>query len=286
MNADPNFEAHLDALREGAKHGGAVTGHGVDVAGGPIPRRPGYYGEAVVKPPVWTWEIPLYFFVGGAAGMAPLIACAGFLLGLTNIVRSALWIAGLGAILSPILLIMDLGRPQLSSTCCGCSSTARRCRLGPGLSFSSEHSRSRPWLLFELYCQEAFAPSVGPLVVVSRRRNALLSPAIFGLGLATYTGVLIGATAIPAWFLHRVLLPIHFGTAGLGCAVSLLELLGHQVRPLFFSGCWLRALKPCFGSGSKSTNTAPPIARSTPVRALGSSASVKFFPGPSRSFFA
>src|SRR6478735_12426624 len=103
----PN-ESRIEQLREEAWAKGVVTGHGVDVGGGPIPRRPGYYGEAVVRPPVWTWEIPLYFFVGGAAGMAPLIACAGFLLGLTNIVRSALWIAGLGAILSPILLIMDL----------------------------------------------------------------------------------------------------------------------------------------------------------------------------------
>ncbi len=50
--------------------------------------------------------------------------------------------------------------------------------------------------------------------------------------LATYTGVLLGATAIPAWFLHRTLLPIHFGVAGLGSAVALLELLGHRIAPL------------------------------------------------------
>jgi len=99
MSADPDFEVRLDVLREEAKHGGAVTGRGVDIAGGPIPRRAGYYGEGVVRPPVWTWEIPVYFFVGGAAGMAPLIACAGFFLGLTNLVRNALWIAGLGAII-------------------------------------------------------------------------------------------------------------------------------------------------------------------------------------------
>jgi uncharacterized membrane protein len=60
--------------------------------------------------------------------------------------------------------------------------------------------------------------------------------ALFGLGLATYTGVLLGATAIPAWFLHRTLLPIHFGTAGLGCAAAILELLGFQIRPLFMIG--------------------------------------------------
>jgi hypothetical protein len=44
--------------------------------------------------------------------------------------------------------------------------------------------------------------------------------------------VLLGATAIPAWFLHRTLLPIHFGTAGLGSAAALLELLGHRVPAL------------------------------------------------------
>ena len=53
--------------------------------------------------------------------------------------------------------------------------------------------------------------------------------AIFGVLFATYTGVLIGATAIPAWFLHHKLLPIHFGTAGLGSAAALLELLGHRI---------------------------------------------------------
>ena len=40
-----NFEDRLDAMRQEAKHG--ITGRGVDVSGGPIPRRAGYYGEAV-----------------------------------------------------------------------------------------------------------------------------------------------------------------------------------------------------------------------------------------------
>jgi hypothetical protein len=64
----------------------------------------------------------------------------------------------------------------------------------------------------------------------------IFSSAIFGTLLATYTGVLIGATAIPAWFLHRTLLPIHFGTAGLGSAAGLLELLGHRIPALNFLG--------------------------------------------------
>src|SRR5262249_6870711 len=64
----------------------------------------------------------------------------------------------------------------------------------------------------------------------------IFAAAIFGTLLATYTGVLIGATAIPAWFLHRTLLPIHFGTAGLGSAAAVLELMGHRMAALNFLG--------------------------------------------------
>jgi hypothetical protein len=46
--------------------------------------------------------------------------------------------------------------------------------------------------------------------------------------MATYTGVLVGATAIPAWNRSVSVLPVHFAASGLGAAVSLLELLGHD----------------------------------------------------------
>jgi hypothetical protein len=29
---------------------------------------PSYYGRPVIKEPVWSWEIPWYFFTGGLAG--------------------------------------------------------------------------------------------------------------------------------------------------------------------------------------------------------------------------
>src|SRR5262249_35006911 len=86
-----------------------------------------------------------------------------------------------------------------------------------------------------LYVNEAFSPSINLLVLAIV--ELLTIPAAFlGLGLATYTGVLIGATVIPAWNLHRTLLPIHFGTAGLGCASAILELASFQIRPLWIVG--------------------------------------------------
>jgi len=90
-------------------------------------------------------------------------------------------------------------------------------------------------LLLEFYASDAFAPLIAPLVLFVA---GILSfgAAILGLGLATYTGVLLGVTAVPAWFLHRIFLPIHFGTAGLGCAAAILELFGFQIRPLYILG--------------------------------------------------
>ncbi len=235
MSTSRNFEDRLDSLRREAKHRGAVAGRGVDIVGGPIPKQPGYYGEAVVKPPVWTWEIPLYFFVGGAAGMAPLIACAGWLFGNLELMRAALWITAVGAIISPLLLVMDLGRPQLFLNMLRVFKHRSPMSVGAWILSVFGGFAVPACVVFELYYNEAFAPSVSWLVLILAGLLAI-GAAVFGLGLATYTGVLIGATAIPAWFLHRVLLPIHFGTAGLGCAAAILELLGFQIRPLWMLG--------------------------------------------------
>ena len=56
-----------------------------------------------------------------------------------------------------------------------------------------------------------------------------ISAALTGLLLASYTGVLIGATAIPVWHEHRTLLPPHFLTSGLGGAAGILELAGFLI---------------------------------------------------------
>ena len=60
-----------------------------------------------------------------------------------------------------------------------------------------------------------------PIKIVADAAEVL--SAATGLVLSTYTGVLIGATAVPVWSRSVALLPIHFGAAGLGAAVSILE---------------------------------------------------------------
>src|SRR5438874_8282972 len=114
MTTNSPSEKRLEEMREQAWKEGVVAGRGVDVVGGPIPRKPGYYGQPVVKPPVWTWEIPLYFFFGGMAGMSAVIASGSVLFHHVDLARIAMWVAAIGgAVISPVLLIMDLGRPHL-----------------------------------------------------------------------------------------------------------------------------------------------------------------------------
>jgi hypothetical protein len=90
-------------------------------------------------------------------------------------------------------------------------------------------------IALELHAHQIFPGTLDQLLRLASS-IFIFGAAIFGTLLATYTGVLIGATAIPAWFLHRTLLPIHFGTAGLGSAAALLELLGHRIPALNFLG--------------------------------------------------
>ena len=224
-------ESRLDELRDQAWEKGAVGGRGVDVADGPIPRRPGYYGEPVVRPPVWTWEIPIYFFVGGLGGMSAVIALAALLFHHFDVARAAMWVAAVAVVLSSLLLILDLGRPHLFVNMLRVFKPQSAMSMGAWI-LTAFGGCVVPGLIgLELTAAHAFS---GAFNDVLRTATGILifSSAIFGTLLATYTGVLIGATAIPAWFLHRVFLPIHFGTAGLGSAAGVLELLGHRIAPL------------------------------------------------------
>ena len=251
MTTNSPSEKRLEELREQAWKEGVVPGKGVDVADGPIPRKPGYYGQPVVKPPVWTWEVPLYFFFGGIAGMSAVIALAALLFHhvdpslATNVgvARAAMWLAAItGAILSPILLIMDLGRPHLFLNMLRVFKHRSPMSMGAWILTAFGACAVPGLIALELHAHHIFPGTLDQLLRIAAG-IFIFGSAIFGTLLATYTGVLIGATAIPAWFLHRTLLPIHFGTAGLGSAAAVLELVGHRIAALNFLGFYAAAVE-------------------------------------------
>lgn len=192
------------------------------------PRRRDYYGLPLLKGPVWTWEIPTYFFVGGAAGAAALIGAVAKRTGGSDaLVRDARWIAAAGAALSPPLLISDLGRPERFLNMLRVFKVRSPMSVGAWtlVAFSSAAGAAA-------FADLADRATGGRLPVkVVGDASAVLSAAT-GMVLSTYTGVLLGATAIPVWSRNARVLPLHFGASGMGTAVSMLELLGHRTRAL------------------------------------------------------
>jgi hypothetical protein len=235
-------EQRLDELRDDALQRAVVTGRGVDVAGGPIPRKPGYYGQPVVRPPVWTWEIPIYFFVGGLGGMSAAIAFGAMLFHHFDVARTAMWVAAIASVLSPVLLILDLGRPHLFINMLRVFKPQSAMSMGAWILAAFGVCVVPGLITLELQTFHALGGAIDYILGLAAG-ILIFGSALFGMLLATYTGVLIGATAIPAWFLHHRLLPIHFGTAGLGSAAALLELLGHRIAPLNAIGLFAAAVE-------------------------------------------
>lgn len=225
--ADAQSEARLIELRRQAMTQGKVDGLGVRPAGAPFPQASptsGYYGIPLLKKPQWTWQIPLYFFVGGAAGSAAVIGSLADLVGDDyELARDARWLALGGAVVSSGLLIWDLGRPSRFLNMLRVFKPQSPMSMGAWIlaafaNFSAAAS-------FADVLRDRFGPSL-PIKLLGAA--ARVGSSLFGMPFHNYTGVLIGATAIPVWNRNVKTLPRHFGMSGVQAAVGILELLGHD----------------------------------------------------------
>jgi hypothetical protein len=161
--------------------------------------------------------------------MSALIAVAALLFRDFDVARTAMWIAAIVSVLSPVLLILDLGRPRLFINMLRVFKPKSVMSMGAWILVAFAMCVFPGLIAMEL--RHLFAGTTDQILGVAAG-ILIFGSAMFGLLLATYTGVLLGVTAIPVWFLHHKLLPIHFGAAGLGSAAALLELLGHRIAPL------------------------------------------------------
>lgn len=224
-------EWRLQQIRRQAEAAGGVDSRGIlraESAFSSAYAGDGYYGKPLLKAPAWTFEVPLYFFTGGAAGAAAIIAGVSKLTGADpRLARDARYLAAIGGAISPALLIADLGMPSRFLN------MLRVFKIRSPMSVGS-------WTLVTFSSSAAAAAF---LCAVERRKRSFgifqifesashFLSAISGAALATYTGVLIGATAIPVWNENVGLLPIHFAASGMGAAASMLELRGHETPAL------------------------------------------------------
>ncbi|MDE2573146.1 MAG: polysulfide reductase NrfD, partial [bacterium] len=74
-----------------------------------------YYDHPVLRGAHWRWEIIWYFYIGGLMSGSAILASAADTFGGVedrDVVRNGRLLALLGAAVSPLLLIKDLGRPD------------------------------------------------------------------------------------------------------------------------------------------------------------------------------
>ena len=203
----------------------------------------GYYELPLLKEPTWTWEIPVYLFIGGAAGTASVIAGIARLTGASpKLVRDARRICLTGAVLSPALLISDLGRPERFLAMLRVFKPQSPMSMGVWILMGFSAATSAANLGARLRARSVF-PGLAAVLETVGDVTAL----VFGLPFASYTGVLIGATVIPVWNCNAALLPTHFLVSGLGASVGTLELAGNDAPALQWLGLGAAAVETAVG---------------------------------------
>src|SRR5437868_8478628 len=208
----------------------------------PMTETRSYYGRPVLKEPVWTWAIPVYFFTGGLAGASSVLSLVAKLRGNQKLATTALYIGAAADVASPLLLISDLGRPERFHHILRVFKPTSPMNVGAWILLASGGASNTAALL-EL---------TGRLRAV--KLAAEVVAALSGPPLATYTGVLVADTAVPVWHEGRHELPWLFGAsacASAGAAACML-LDPPAARPA------RRARRRRGGGGRDARDGAPP----------------------------
>jgi Polysulfide reductase len=165
-----------------------------------------YYGRPVIKEPTWTWEIPTYFFTGGLSGASSVLSLSARLFGNEKLARTSLYLGAVADLVSPPLLIADLGRPERFHHMLRVVKVTSPMNIGA-------------WVLLVNGGSTNAAAALELLGILRPLKwLAELVAGLSGPPLATYTGVLLADTAIPVWHEARQELPWLFGASAAASA--------------------------------------------------------------------
>jgi formate-dependent nitrite reductase membrane component NrfD len=174
-----------------------------------------YYGLPAVKASPYGWKIGTYFFTGGLAGSAQVLAVVADLVGgRCSVVRWGRYLALAGAAVSPVLLIADLHTPQRWYN------MLRIFRKTSPMSIGS-------WTLTAFGTLSGLT-ALGQLaedVTGSPRGRWLarlcgLPAGVAGALMSVYTGTLLAATSTPLWACLPRLVPALFGASAAATAAA------------------------------------------------------------------
>jgi hypothetical protein len=163
-----------------------------------------YYGRPIIKPPVWkSPEVPLYLFLGGAAGSSAVLSALGEFTNRPKLAKAAQLFASGGALGSVGLLIVDLGRPERFLH------MLRVFKPTSPLSVGS-------YILSPFSALTVGTAGLHVLGWLPRlRKLAAVGAGVFGGPMTTYTAVLIANTAVPSWHAAGEQLPFVFAGSGM-----------------------------------------------------------------------
>jgi formate-dependent nitrite reductase membrane component NrfD len=157
--------------------------------------------HGMMKAPVWTWEVPLYFWLGGIASGSAFVALACDVAGDDRAAALSRKVA-LGALIPcPPLLVFDLGRPERFLKMLRIVKPRSPMSMGV-------------WAL-TIFGNLAGSAVAADLVKRPRLARSIGAANVIVAGyLGSYTGVLLASTAVPVWSRSRLFLgPIFVATA-------------------------------------------------------------------------
>ena len=181
---------------------------------------PTYYDRPLLNKSVWSWAIPAYYYVGGLSGGALALGAAVQLKrtdGFQRLIKRCHWIGFIGCCVSGALLTYDLGKPQRFLNMLRVFRPTSPMNVGAWI-LTGTGGASFGALLFQ-----GKTGLLGTLGEIAGYKAGVL-----GLGLATYTGVLVSNTAVPLWNASRRVLPILFAASAMTSVGSAFELLGQS----------------------------------------------------------
>jgi hypothetical protein len=179
-----------------------------------------YYGRPIVKEPVWEPEIPWYLFTGGVAAGCSVLHGLARVTGNRALAKRSLYLGAAMEVVSPVLLISDLGRPERFLN------MLRTFKATSPMSVGS-------WILF---VSSGAANTAAALEALGKLKPLKWAAEVVsfasGPPLATYTAALFANTANPVWSEARDELPWLFGASAAASAGAMTAML----TPARFAG--------------------------------------------------
>jgi formate-dependent nitrite reductase membrane component NrfD len=183
------------------------------------PKPVGYYGEPLLRKPHWGWNVVAYLFLGGIMGGSSIVVTFADERDESErkLARNGRYAALALAVACPAILISHLGRPERFLNMLRIVKFRSPMSLGVwGLVAYGNVA------LLSALAQSARGGTLPRWMrYLAPRPYADVPSALFGAFIASYTGVLISATAVPLWAKGKRHIPPLFVFSGVTGACAL-----------------------------------------------------------------